>query len=146
MCCKKQISQESLRMEDIEKSELLPCSAPNVYFYLLIDHRELTSWNRVLFEQATGLPTSKEIPLFYVTRLEFHYRIHNSPPPIPILSQINPVYVLHPKSWNIYLSIVLPPQSGFQKWPLSLRFPHQRPVCISPDTRTCHMPHPSHSS
>jgi hypothetical protein len=32
------------------------------------------------------------------------------------------------------------------KWFLSLRFPRQHPVCISPLHRTCHMPYCTHSS
>ena len=34
---------------------------------------------------------------------------------------------------------------GLPKWSLSLRFPHQNPVYISPHTHTRYMPRPSHS-
>ena len=45
-----------------------------------------------------------------------HYRIHNSPPPVPILSQTD----------LVHFNIILP---GSSKPPPSLRFPHQNPVC-----------------
>jgi len=69
--------------------------------------------------------------LYILWNSEIHYRIHISPPLIPI--PINMI-VMHPIlvcSFKNYFNIILPSTPMFTKWPLSLRFPHQTSVCIS---------------
>ena len=70
--------------------------------------------------------------------LKVHYHIRKCPPPVPILSQLNPVH--SPTSHHllkIHCNIILPSMPEFSKWPLSLRFPHQNPAYTSPLPHTC---------
>src|SRR5215475_302825 len=73
------------------------------------------------------------------------YRTHKCLPPVPILSQLNPVPTTPSNFLKIHL-IILPSISWSPQWPLSLRLPPQHPVHTSILPHTRHMPCPSHSS
>ena len=66
-------------------------------FYLLTYSTEQSpSW------KATRFSASQEIPRI-LWNLKVQYRSHKCPPPVAILSQIDPVHAPHPTSWRFIL-------------------------------------------
>jgi hypothetical protein len=87
---------------------------------------------------------SQEIPCI-LWNLGGHYRIHNSPPPVPVLNQIDPIHAPSHFSKN-YFNIILPATLWSSKCSSFLRCPYLSPVCTSPRPHTCYMLCPSQSS
>jgi hypothetical protein len=64
-----------------------------------------------------------------------HYRVHTSPPPDPILSQLKPVHPIDPYLPKVHLNVILPPTPRSFQWSLTFGtpFPH-----------ACHVFRPPH--
>ena len=118
-------------------------SSPDTY-YLIIYLLTYTTEHSPSWE-TNRFSSSQEIPCI-LWNPKVHYSIHKGPPPVPILSQLDPVHIPKSHFLKIYLNIILPSTPGYPKWSLSLRFPHQNPVYTSPPLYTRYMPHQSHSS
>jgi len=73
---------------------------------------------------------------------EVHYRIHNSPPPVPVLRQINPVHVPLSHLLTTHSNIILPSSPSSSRLSLFFRFSHQISVCTYSVPCTCQMPSP----
>jgi hypothetical protein len=72
--------------------------------------------------EADSFSASQEIPRI-LRNPEVHYRIHKSPPPVPILSQLSPVHALPSHFLKIHFNIIIPSTPGPIQWSPSLSLP-----------------------
>jgi len=112
-------------------------------FYTLLTYLLTYSTEQSPSWEANRFSASQEIPCI-LWNSKVHYRIHKCPPPVPILSQLDPVHTPTSHFLKIHINIIFPSTPWSPKWLLSLRFPHQKPVYASPLPHTRYMPRPSH--
>ena len=98
-------------MRKMEKGELRTVRAVGTTVANSID--QSPSW------EPNRSTDSQEIPCV-LWNPKVHYRIHNSLPPVTILSQINPVYGLPSYFLKNYFDVILPstPRSRMSSFPL----------------------------
>jgi hypothetical protein len=98
-----------------------------------------SSWEANIFS------ASQEIPRI-LWKTKVHYCIHKCPPPVRILSQLDPVRTPTSHFLKIHLNIIFPSMPGSPKWLLSFRIPHQNLLYSSSLPHMRYMLRPSHSS
>ena len=89
-------------------------------------------------EQSSSCEASQEIPRILWNRT-VHYHIHMCPPPVPILSQTDPVHGTYPSSWRsiflLFFHLSLGLQSGLFPSVLPTKTLYAR--LLSPIRATC---------
>ena len=110
-----------------------------ITYLLTYSMEQIPSWEAYRFAASQEIPRISWNP-------KVHYHIHKCPPPVPILSHLDPVHTPTSHFLIIHHNIILPSVPGSPQWSPSLWFPHHNPVHASPLPHTCHLPCPSHSS
>ena len=84
--------------------------------------------------EANCFAAGQEIPRI-LWKSKVHYCTHKCPPPVPTLSQLNPVHNPTSQFLKIHLNIILPSTPGSPKRSLCLMLPHTSLPC--PTSTTC---------
>jgi hypothetical protein len=87
---------------------------------LLLTYLLTYSMQRSPFWEADRVSASQEIPRI-LWNPKIHYHIHKCPPPVSLLSQLDPFHTHTSHFRKIYLNIILTSTPWFPKWSLSFR-------------------------
>ena len=79
--------------------------------YLLTTYLLTYSMQQIPSWEANRFSASQEIPRI-LWNPKVHYRIHKCPPPVPVLSQFDPVHIPTSHFLKIHFNIILPSTPG----------------------------------
>jgi hypothetical protein len=94
------------------------------------------------WEDNGSSPNSRDSPAS--TQPNVHYRIHNSPPPVPVVRQTNLTHTLQPIPLT-YFNIIVRSTPMSSTWPLPTTLSNQNVIRISYRSHACYTPRPSHT-
>jgi hypothetical protein len=109
-----------------------------IAFFMHVTYHSLThslmelspSW------EAANCATTQELPSVLLNPM-VHYRVHKSPPLVPILRQIKPVYNTPSYLSKLHFNIDHPPMSWSSQGSLSFWISHQYSICIALLPHSC---------
>ena len=88
-----------------------------------------------VLDKLTAPQLVKKFPHFMKTRGSLLHSL--SLPPARILTLTDPVHTPLSNFLDAHFNIIISSMPRTSKWPLSLRFPHQNPICTSPLLPLC---------
>jgi hypothetical protein len=115
----------------------IPCIFRSMYSYSVYCTNEMLCINYILthvlnyfctylncIEQRPSWEADRILASNAIPRIsgnpKLHYRVYKCPPPVPVLSQINPVHALPFYFLQIHFNIILPTTPGSSDWSLKL--------------------------
>jgi hypothetical protein len=96
------------------------------------------------FWEAANCAATQELPTILWN--PFQYRVHESPPLVPVPNHINPIHTIPSYLSTIHYNIIHSPTSWSSQWSLSFLLTRQYSTCIPLLPHLCYMPRSSLSS
>ena len=104
-------------------------------YFMTIFNAELRNTTEKSPQTTISSSASQAIPQI-LWNLKVHYQVHKTPPPVRILSRMNPVHIS---------PTPLSPKPRSSEWSHWIAFPYQNSMWTYLINHACHTPYPSHN-